>query len=195
MPRVSHQSAWRAGEHLAEDVAGVGQRLRAEDRVAGENQRHSEHQAQRIEPCSNARREREAFGKRALDRQQHALMRAPQYEVPIGAVPESAQRHGQHQVAVSLHRAATAAAQRNVEIVAQPLRQCEMPAAPVFGDAGGQIWTAKVLREMEPQQQRHADGHVRIPGEIEEHLYAESHRAAPGRQHPRLRGDVLEVGV
>ena len=62
--------------------------------------------------------------------QEQALVDAPEHERPGRAVPEAAEDHRQHQVAVGPQRAAAAAAQRDVEVVAQPVREADVPAVP-----------------------------------------------------------------
>src|SRR5579864_7093213 len=65
-----------------------------------------------------------------LDREAAAMQRAPDDELPGGAVPQAAEQHRQQQVAVGLEPAVAVAAQRLVQIVAQPGRQRDVPALP-----------------------------------------------------------------
>ena len=102
------------------------------------------------------------------------MIAAPDQEIPTGAVPQSAEQHGQHQVAVGAPGAVAAAAERNVQIVAQPAGERDVPAPPEVGDAGGQVRAAEIDREMKAEQLRHADRHVGIAGEIEIDLQAEA---------------------
>src|SRR5205814_9841154 len=77
-------------------------------------------------------------------------------------------------------RAMPAAAKRNVEIVAQEVRQRDVPAAPKVTQVGRKIRPAKILRQQEAEQQRGADRHLGIGGEIEEELKRECKRRGPG---------------
>src|SRR5207249_4217522 len=56
----------------------------------------------------------------ALDREPGAVNAAPHDERPVRTVPQAAEQHGQHQVSIRLALALAAAAERNVEVVAQP---------------------------------------------------------------------------
>src|SRR5215469_12713786 len=101
------------------------------------------------------------------------MIAAPDHEIPARAVPQAAEQHRDHQVAVRLQLAMAIPAQRNVKIIAEPTRERNVPPAPEVGDAGSEIGTAEVYREMEAEQQRHADGHVGIAGKVEEDLERE----------------------
>src|ERR1035438_6643943 len=60
-----------------------------------------------------------------------------------------------------------AAAQGNVEVVAQPTGERDVPAPPEVRHAGRQVRTPEVDREVKSEQLGHADGHVRVAGKIE----------------------------
>src|ERR1044071_484196 len=70
-----------------------------------------------------------------LDRGPAAMQGAPGDELPRGAVPHPAEQHRQHQIAVRLPPAAPVAAERLVEIVAQPGGERDVPALPEIGRA------------------------------------------------------------
>src|SRR5438067_2082421 len=71
---------------------------------------------------------------RVLRADQRAVHAAPQHEVPAGPVPQSAEQHGYHYVAVACETATAIPAQRDIEIVAQEARQRDVPAAPEIDD-------------------------------------------------------------
>ena len=66
----------------------------------------------------------------AMADQDQAVVDAPEDEGPGGAVPEAAEDHREHQVAVCPQHAAAAAAERDVQVVPQPLRQADVPSGP-----------------------------------------------------------------
>ena len=105
---------------------------------------------------------------RACSVHQHrAVEGAPEDERPRGSVPEAAEDHRDHQVAVGEPaRLAAAAAQRDVQVVAQEAREGHVPAAPEVAKAGRPIRAVEVLREDEAEQQREADRDVRVAGEV-----------------------------
>ena len=57
-----------------------------------------------------------------------------------------------------------------------------MPALPEFRDILTQEWMAEVLLQMEAEDPRDADRHIRIAGEIEVHLQSVQHYAVPDPQ-------------
>ncbi len=88
------------------------------------------------------------------------------------------------------------AAERDVEVVAQPARQRHVPAPPEVLERHRGIRRVEVLRELEAEQQRDADRDVRVAAEVGEDLnrVARRPRRAPratnggsGRRTPRRR--------
>src|ERR1700676_988673 len=66
----------------------------------------------------------------AFDRHGRAVEPAPNYKSPIRSMPEPTEQHGCEQIAVSLVTGLGATAQWNVEIIAQPSAEADMPSAP-----------------------------------------------------------------
>src|SRR5215203_2910740 len=103
----------------------------------------------------------------ALDRQKHAVPRAPDDEIPACAVPGAAQQEHDPKIAGGRPEAAAAAAQRNVDVIAEPGRQRHVPPRPELLNRVGGVRIVEVLRKAEAEHARHADRHVGIAGEIE----------------------------
>ena len=101
-----------------------------------------------------------------LHRQDDTVDPAPDDEVPGAAVPQPAQQHDDHEVAVGVGAALSVAAQRHVQVVAQPARQGHVPATPEVLQGERPVRIVKVLREAEPEQECHADGDVGVTGEV-----------------------------
>ena len=117
----------------------------------------------------------------ALDGERYsAVQSAPDHEGPVRAVPQAAEQHGQHQVDVGARCAAAIAAERHVEIVAQPGRQRDVPAPPEIGEADRRVRHAEVVRQAETEAQRGADRDGRVAREVAEDLAGECERAEPG---------------
>src|SRR5208282_1513514 len=82
-----------------------------------------------------------------------AVQRPPDQKGPADAVaqagmPESADQEHDHDVDGAAQRSGAAAAERDVEIVAKPMGERDVPAAtPEFGRAARQIRPAEVLHE------------------------------------------------
>lgn len=103
---------------------------------------------------------------------------APGNEFPTRAVPDPAEQHRQHHVAVGLQPAIAIAAQRLVEIVAQPGRQRNMPAVPEFAQPLRPIGLVEIGREAEAEQCGQRNRHVAVGAEIAVDL----HRIAISRE-------------
>ena len=58
------------------------------------------------------------------------MQRAPNYESPRCSVPQAAEQHRQHEIDVRPSRAAAVATERDVQIVAQPGAEADVPPLP-----------------------------------------------------------------
>ena len=103
-------------------------------------------------------------------------------------MPQAAQQHGQEQVAVGVEGAFAVAAQGDVQVVAQPGRQADVPAPPELGDRLADVGLLEVLHEAEAHHQAQADGHVAVAAEVEVQLCGVGQGAEPGI----ARGGVLQ---
>ena len=130
-----------------------------------------------------------------MKRQRRAVQESPEHEVPARAVPQPAQEHGDDQIDVRAPRPLPIAAQRDVEVVAEPLAERDVPAAPEVGDVRRQIGHAEVLRQVVADHLRRAQGHVRVAGEVAVDLQRIRDQAAPRVEAaPRCRIGEHRVG-
>ena len=112
-------------------------------------------------------------------------------------MPQAAQQHRQQQVEARARGAAPVAAERHVEVVAQPAREGHVPAAPELRRVARQVGLAEVGRQLEAEQAGHAARHVGVAGEVEVDLERE---AVDGEElhrrggHARLREDRVDEG-
>src|SRR4029077_16558733 len=104
----------------------------------------------------------------------------PQYERPASAVPQPAQQKHDDEIAVGPRGAMPVSTERDVQIVAEPGRQADMPAAPELGDRSGGVRHAKIARERKAEDHCQSYGHGRIAGKIEVELQGVCERAEPG---------------
>jgi hypothetical protein len=95
-------------------------------------------------------------------------------------VPEAADEHGGHQGEVGAYVSVAIAAEGNVDIVAEPGGESDVPAAPEVGEADGRVGKAEIVRESKPQAQGGADGGDGVAGEVAEDLPAEGQGRDPG---------------
>ena len=152
------------GGHVVAEQAEVG---RAEQNPADDDQ------VEGHEPAQPAGEDpAEPAVDRMLGRQPGPLEGPPGDEVPGGAVPEAAERHGQHQVDVGPHPALAVAAERDVEVVAQEARQRHVPAAPEVAEAGGAVGAVEVLREDEAHQAARGRSPCRCSREKSQKIWA-----------------------
>src|SRR4029077_3321362 len=96
----------------------------------------------------------------------------PDDEGPGGAMPEAAEEEDDDEIAIGLERAFAVAPERDVDIVAKPLRQRDMPAAPELGDRLADIGIVEISGEMQAQRSGQPDRHQGIAAEIEIELQA-----------------------
>src|SRR6202011_4069368 len=87
---------------------------------------------------------------------------------------------GHHQVEIEPPGAAPAAAERDVDVVAQPARQRHVPAPPKIDDVDLPIGRVEIQRQLNAEQPRRAKRHLGIPREVEIELELERDRPLPG---------------
>ena len=75
---------------------------------------------------------------------------SPEDELPCRPVPQPADEHCGHEVKILPALATTVAAQRDIDIVAQPERQRHVPAPPELGDVEREVGKVEVLGQTEP---------------------------------------------
>ena len=95
-----------------------------------------------------------------------SLVEAPHDEHPCCAVPQPAETHRDHEVAIGRCPSAAVPAERHIEIVTKPSRQGHVPTTPEVLDRDGGIGPIEVLREPEAEQQGEPDRHVGVAGEV-----------------------------
>ena len=67
----------------------------------------------------------------------------------------------------------TAAAERNIDIVAKPCGKRDVPATPELGDVAAKIRDVEVASQFDAEQLGTADSDVAIAGEVAINLYGE----------------------
>ncbi len=95
-------------------------------------------------------------------------------------MPQPAQQHDDRQVCVSAVPALAVAAQGNVEVIAKPGGQRNMPSSPELGDRLADVGRVEVLGEHEPHHQPQADRHVGVGRKVEVDLEGIGDGADPG---------------
>ena len=135
----------------------------------------------------------EVLGLESFEGEQAAVDAAPEEEGPRRAVPETAEEHGEEEVCVGASVAEAIAAEGDVEVLAKPGREGDVPAAPEVGEGACEVGGIEVFGEEESEHEAEADGHVGVSAEVEVDL----HRVAYGAE-PCVGGGAvcgLECGV
>ena len=101
------------------------------------------------------------------------MIGSPDNESPVGPVPQSTHQEDDERVPYDLCLRATAAAERNVYIIAEPGRQGNVPTSPEFSDISAEIWHIEVPHQLDTKQLGCADGNIRIAGEVSVDLEGE----------------------
>src|SRR5205823_3085046 len=99
MPRLQQYSARTAGEYLAQNREALQQVLGAEENPPDQNQHKSDRRLQRVQQ-SRMLVDRLPIARQTLQAEQRSVIGAPDGEIPTRSVPEPAQQHGQHEIAV-----------------------------------------------------------------------------------------------
>src|SRR6185312_12634376 len=101
----------------------------------------------------------------AQDGESHAMQQSPDRERPGRAVPQTAQRERDHEVKIR-PPAGTLARQREVEIIAQPVGQRDVPAPPEIGDVFSTVGMIEIDGQLNAEQQGRAYRDIGVAGEI-----------------------------
>src|ERR1022692_1130684 len=110
------------------------------------------------------------------------MQRAESYECPTRAVPKSNQGHRDDHSLPSASITISALEvdiEGIVKIIAKPLRETHMPATPVLCDVSGLERRVEVQRNIDPEQARRPNGHVRVAREIKVQLKCITEHASP----------------
>ena len=85
-------------------------------------------------------------------------------------MPNAGEQHGNHQIELGASEAFFAAAQRDIDIVANPSGQADVPSVPEVADVDGAKRRGKVFRQLEAEQHGQADDQIRVAGKVEKEL-------------------------
>src|SRR5947209_20301283 len=106
-------------------------------------------------------------------------------------MPETADHHREHEVAVSLTFTAAVSAKGYVQVVAQPRRKADVPSLPELGRINGEIGEIEVQHELESHDLGDAAGDVGVSREVTIDLEGESVDPHPG---VKAIGRLREIG-
>ena len=118
--------------------------------------------------------------------QQDKVVQAPADKVPVCTVPDAGEQLHHEQVEDLPLQALAVAAQRDIDILAEPAGKGHVPAPPELGDRTGDIGEVEVLGEIEAQHLAHADGHQGVTGKIKVELERVGDDTQPDQRRGRI---------
>ena len=129
-----------------------------------------------------------------FDKEQEEIIKSPDNEIPVGAVPEAGQQPDDKKVEIGAPGAGAVPAQRDVYILAEPGGERDMPAPPELGDAFGDIGVIEVFKKVKAENTAQSDSHVRVSRKVKVNLKGICGNAKPGTGHRQLAlGQSREV--
>ena len=105
--------------------------------------------------------------------EKQCVVRTPCDERPVGAVPEPAHQEDYERVAYHFRLRDAASAERDVDIVAEPCRQRDVPPAPELRNVAREIRHVEVAHQTHAEQLGCADGDVRVARKVAVNLESE----------------------
>ena len=126
--------------------------------------------------------------KQLFRREQNRVQKTPQDKIPRRAVPQAGREPDEQDIQQLPGAPLPVSAKRDIEIIAEPRAERNMPAPPEFRDAARQIGVLEVLRKPESKNPAKADGHVAVAREIIVDLQGERNRAQPVIQDRQVGG-------
>ncbi len=151
------------GEHIFAANAQVGG---AEEDPADDDAQENELAVETPPHHCRVRGDPAARFERVEHDEHRAMPRPPDHEEPCRAVPQAAEQHRDHEVAVLPESPAAIASERNVQVIAQPERERHVPAPPEVARIGGLVRAVKILGKANGKEMAEANGHVGVAGEI-----------------------------
>ena len=113
---------------------------------------------------------------------------SPGEEGPVGAVPETAEQEDDEGVAYDFGLADAAAAEGDIDVVAEPGGEGDVPAAPELGDVAAEVGHVEVAPQADTEEFGAADGDVAIAGEVAVDLEGKEDGGKDERGAAELRG-------
>lgn len=113
---------------------------------------------------------------KGLHNLQDAVNPAPDNIGQAAAVPETADQKREQKIQAVPETSHPAAAKRNVDIIAKPGGEGDVPTAPKFPDGEGKIGVLEVGHKLDAEKSGTADGDVRVAGKVAVDLDGKHHR-------------------
>src|SRR5687768_16549048 len=98
-----------------------------------------------------------------LDQHTAAMQQSPPKKRPRRTMPKSTEREHQQYVNGPAGPSVTVAAQRQINVIAEPVRKRNVPASPKFTQAGRRVGPIKISHQRNPEQSGRSAGNVTVP--------------------------------
>lgn len=108
--------------------------------------------------------------------EEESVICAPGYKSPIGSMPKAGKKEDDKSVADDFPFPDARAAKRNIDIIAEPRCERNMPTTPELGYVTREIGIVEVAHEFDAEEFSGSDSYVRISGEIAVDLKGEEDR-------------------
>jgi hypothetical protein len=158
------------GAEAAEDVEGGGDVGRAEEDPGEADEVEGNEDAEVLAPLGWSTLALDFLSKGLEDAEggeADAVEESPEDERPADAVPEAAEEKHDDGVEVGGTLPAVGVGERGVDVVAEPVGEGDVPAAPEVGDVDGLVGAVEVVGDGEAEEEAEAHGDVGVAGEVE----------------------------
>ena len=124
--------------------------------------------------------------KQLFAHKQNSIICAPHHKIPTGSVPNSGAKPHNGDVHQLAGNAFPVSAQGDIHIFPEPSAQGNVPSAPKFRDAFGNIRILEVLQKGKAKHFPQPNRHIGITGEVEIDLEGVGNGADPGAHHAQF---------
>ena len=110
------------------------------------------------------------FAKEDKREKEECVICTPSYKRPTGSVPKARQKKDDKSVADDFPFPDARAAKRNIDIIAKPSGEGNVPTTPELGYVTREIRVVEVAHQFDAKEFGGTDGYVRIAGEVSVNL-------------------------
>ena len=188
----------KLGEHPAEIACGRGEVGTTEEYPCEQDERLAQEPTGYLHPpTAGGEAVEEETVAPLVHHKANAMHGTPKNEHQCASMPQTCYNHGEEVVEVGAHLPHPAASQGDVEIVAKPCGERDVPSAPEFGGVQRLVGKVEILPQPETHHGGYAYAHVAIAREVAIYLHAETHRGhhqfETGVEFGRLESPVVEL--
>ena len=126
--------------------------------------------------------------------EENAVQESPNYKIPRGAVPQSTDSKYNDDIDIRSDFSFPIASKREIEIVAEPVGERDMPSCPKILEGSRQIRFVEISAQFEPEQTGCADGDLRIGRKVKVELEGEENGGHQGGKTVHV-GDIPINGI